>query len=64
VWVIQIEARSTFACRQCKGPPGSHVTGRFITVIVNRSDYSSTDFAVTNSGADLTQLGQVILLNV
>ena len=64
VWVLQVEGTKPFVCGVCRVPAGASApTGRYLTYILDQQTFAQSDFGVTATGADLSQLGTVITLH-
>jgi len=64
VWVLQIEGQKPFVCGQCKDPVGgSGPSGRYLIYILDQQTFAQSDFGISATGADLSQLGSVITLH-
>ena len=64
VWVIQVEGVGEFVCKSCSVPPGASAPhGRFQTLVVDASTFRTLDFGLSDTDANLTQLGPVVTLH-
>jgi hypothetical protein len=64
VWVVQVEGVGEFVCDGCSYPQGAVAPrGRFQVLVVTVSTLRTLDFGLTDTKADLTQLGDVVGLH-
>jgi len=64
VWVIQVEGVGEFVCNSCSVPAGASAPhGRFQTFVVDASTFRTLDFGLSDTDANLTQLGTVVTLH-
>jgi hypothetical protein len=64
VWVVQVEGVGEFVCDGCSYPQGAVAPrGRFQVLVVTASTLRALDFGLTDTKADLTQLGDVVDLH-
>jgi hypothetical protein len=63
-WVVQVEGVGEFVCGGCSYPQGAVAPrGRFQVLVVTASTHRTLDFGLTDTKADLTQLGDVVDLH-